>query len=214
MQKHLLSRRRRDGDEFLERIDYIQEGLRETRKRMLKFGAGRAEFSPQYVEEMSPCPWQGGEDVVGLEEDVAILLLQDENVRTATTCIWGMCGIGKTTLARPLYNHPTIVDQFECRAWVCVSRELSRKELLMKLIWRVLGNKAFDRDATKMESADNKTLQQKLHHHLRGKRFFIVLDDVPEDTYLKYVFEALPDEEGMFMFLAFSMIYATLLSPT
>ncbi|KAH0757035.1 hypothetical protein KY290_020528 [Solanum tuberosum] len=38
--------------------------------------------------------------------------------------IYGMGGLGKTTLARNLYISPNIVSSFPIRAWICVSQEL------------------------------------------------------------------------------------------
>ncbi|KAH6778825.1 hypothetical protein C2S52_010062 [Perilla frutescens var. hirtella] len=157
---------------FLEEIVSIQKCLQETKERML--------------DELQLV------DVVGLEEDVELILGLFENDYTRI-CIRGMVGVGKTTLARVLYNHPKIVDGFEGRAWVCLSSwKLSRKELLINLI-RQLHSKEFRRDddvddmLMKLEEADNRSLRQMLHQQLRSKPYFIVFDDVSEDTYFKYL---------------------------
>ncbi|KAH6767725.1 hypothetical protein C2S52_018708 [Perilla frutescens var. hirtella] len=166
---------------FFRMIVFIQRGIKETKERMLEFGA---------VSQIN-C---GGEelvysDAVGLEKDVELLLRNAET----TISIQGLGGIGKTTLARVFYNHPEIVNGFECRAWVCLSsRGLSRKELLIKLIRQLIDSKSDDILIEKME---NKALKQMIHQHLQDKRSVIILDDVSEETYLQYVFQALPRDK-------------------
>lgn len=105
---------------FLKKLEHILNGLLEIKVSMLEFG----------VKELNFGDLQGGEIVVGLEKDVK-LLLQSTG---ATTIIWGMAGIGNTTLSRQLYNHKTIAQQFKHCAWVCLSRLFSRKEILVSLI--------------------------------------------------------------------------------
>ncbi|XP_057802148.1 putative disease resistance protein At1g58400 [Salvia miltiorrhiza] len=114
----------------------------------------------------------------------------------STVLITGMAGIGKTILARQVYNHEHVVAQFQRRAWVCVT-DLTGKEVLMKLIQQVLNSYKLERDSLieKMERGDNQSLQEMLHQHLKGKRYFIVLDDVPKEMNWESIWKGLPYEK-------------------
>ncbi|KAD6453337.1 hypothetical protein E3N88_08042 [Mikania micrantha] len=84
--------------------------------------------------------------------------------------IVGMGGVGKTTLARLLYNEKQVKDHFELKAWVCVSDEFDSFGISKVIFQSVTGvNKEF---------ADLNLLQVDLRNHLREKRFMLVLDDV------------------------------------
>ncbi|KAJ7963281.1 Disease resistance protein [Quillaja saponaria] len=59
--------------------------------------------------------------VIGLEEDVHVVLFQlTTGEETCLISIQGMEGIGKTTLAKEVYHHRTILKHFPVRAWVNV----------------------------------------------------------------------------------------------
>ncbi|KAL0402488.1 UNVERIFIED_CONTAM: putative disease resistance protein [Sesamum latifolium] len=124
-------------DKLGQEIENIRDRLQpieSSRKRygIEDIGGGTTIMSrrSKVVGKRQLSPWQRDKDVVGLEEDIERLLqravLQEgEDLSVAT--IVGMGGLGKSTLAREVYNHPDVVARFECRAWVVVSREFNPK---------------------------------------------------------------------------------------
>ncbi|CAI9277651.1 unnamed protein product [Lactuca saligna] len=89
--------------------------------------------------------------------------------------IVGMGGVGKTTLARLLYDEKEVKDHFELRAWVCVSDEFNISSISKVIYQSVTGeNKEF---------ADLNLLQEALKQQLMKKLFLIVLDDVWSESY-------------------------------
>lgn len=152
-------------------------------------------------------------DVVGLERDVELLFgraISNKEQCLQTSTITGMIGIGKTTLARHIYNHRAIVRQFECRAWVCVPSNFSYKEILIEIIQQVIDCtcEGIERHSLlkKIEYADNLSLKQMLRQHLRGMRYLIVFDDWPEEMCLRSIVNGLPDE-GTFTFMYVQCVY-------
>ncbi|XP_023735421.1 putative disease resistance protein At3g14460 [Lactuca sativa] len=89
--------------------------------------------------------------------------------------IVGMGGVGKTTLARLLYDEKKVKDHFELRAWVCVSDEFSILNISRVIYQSVTGeNKEF---------AGLNLLQEAIKEKLQNKLFLIVLDDVWSESY-------------------------------
>lgn len=84
-------------------------------------------------------PWGKDEHLVGIEEDVEKLLrewvLNEEKKGLSFAVLRGIGGIGKTALARKIYNHNDVVDgPFECRAWAVVSSDFRPAETMKQLI--------------------------------------------------------------------------------
>ncbi|MCD7446854.1 hypothetical protein HAX54_017916 [Datura stramonium] len=80
--------------------------------------------------------------------------------------IFGMPGIGKTTLAKKLYDHEAISNRFDIRLWCCSSQSYDKRALLFQL----LGHTS--------DELDDNDLAEKLYRSLKGKRYLIVVDDV------------------------------------
>uniref|UniRef100_A0A251VTI6 Putative NB-ARC, P-loop containing nucleoside triphosphate hydrolase n=1 Tax=Helianthus annuus TaxID=4232 RepID=A0A251VTI6_HELAN len=57
-----------------------------------------------------------------------------ENGEVRVYGIWGMGGLGKTTLAQLVYNHETVDQYFDLKCWVYVSENFQVKEIMKKLL--------------------------------------------------------------------------------
>ncbi|XP_054815026.1 putative disease resistance RPP13-like protein 1 isoform X2 [Prosopis cineraria] len=86
--------------------------------------------------------------------------------------IKSMGGMGKTTLARLVYEDKRMTKRFQYRAWVCLSEEFdpvqATKAILKELDCSIQLGRSHDLDPN----------QRKLQEKLKGKKFFLVLDDV------------------------------------
>ncbi|XP_057801920.1 disease resistance protein RPP8-like [Salvia miltiorrhiza] len=156
------------------------------------------------------CPWQKDEHLVGVKDDVEKLLhesiLCEEKKGLSIAVLEGMGGIGKSTLAREIYNHPDVVaGPFERRGWVVVSSEFTPQETIKQLLFQLQRSEEDKRklldEIKKLEESmkDKRFLQEELkemlHKQLEGKSYFIVLDDVWEKQHLESLITAFPNQQ-------------------
>uniref|UniRef100_A0A0E0EQN5 NB-ARC domain-containing protein n=1 Tax=Oryza meridionalis TaxID=40149 RepID=A0A0E0EQN5_9ORYZ len=89
--------------------------------------------------------------------------------------IVAMGGMGKTTLARLVYNDARVQNHFDIQAWVWVSEVFDEVRLTKAAIESVTAKPC---DLTELEP-----LQRQLHKEVKGKKILLVFDDVwNEDT--------------------------------
>ncbi|XP_050110394.1 putative disease resistance protein RGA1 isoform X6 [Malus sylvestris] len=89
----------------------------------------------------------------------------------AVMAIVGMGGLGKTTLAKSVYNEDSIHKFFEKRIWVCVSNTFDVTLILHRMLESLT--------LTNASSKDNQdAILKKLQEELKDKRYLLVLDDV------------------------------------
>ncbi|THG10258.1 hypothetical protein TEA_003660 [Camellia sinensis var. sinensis] len=73
------------------------------------------------------------EDFVGFQEDMKTLIKHLVNERKQNCQVVAICGMGglrKTTLAKKIYHHQIIRNHFDRFAWVCISQQWQRKDIL------------------------------------------------------------------------------------
>ncbi|KAG6391898.1 hypothetical protein SASPL_149662 [Salvia splendens] len=110
-------------ESILARLDAIDK----SRERIVEEAADASQMSRVELRRQL-AHWEKDEHLVGMEEDVKKILqesvLDVGKKGLSIAVIEGMGGIGKSTLAREIYNHPSVVaGGFDCRGWVVVSSE-------------------------------------------------------------------------------------------
>ncbi|KAM3215874.1 hypothetical protein P3L10_025314 [Capsicum annuum] len=104
--------------------------------------------------------------------------------------IVGMGGIGKTTLAKEVYNHDSILRRFDVHAWATVPQQHNRKEILLGLLESMI--KMDDMVKTRGEAE----LADMLQKSLKRKRYLIVLDDIWSCEVWDKVRQCFPTEDN------------------
>ncbi|WVZ91833.1 hypothetical protein U9M48_037956 [Paspalum notatum var. saurae] len=135
----------------------------------------RAEAPPQVL------PWQTHSvldmsmDIFGRDDDkevvVKLLLDQEGQMDVQVLPIIGMGGVGKTTLAKMVFNDSRVLKHFELKMWLCVSENFEAISLV-RSVTELATNRRCD-------MPDNiELLHRRLQEAIGRKRFLLMLDDV------------------------------------
>ncbi|XP_030953291.1 putative disease resistance protein RGA3 [Quercus lobata] len=113
------------------------------------------------------------------EKIIQVLLTHvSDQDNLAIYAVWGMGGLGKTTLAQLIYNDARVQRHYDMRIWVCVSDDFHIRKLVRAII------ESIDGSACNLSELD--PLQQCLQEKLRGRKFLLVLDDVWNEYHDKW----------------------------
>lgn len=118
--------------------------------------------------------------VVGRDEDKEALREKLVKGAGVVSAVWGMGGMGKSSLVTMLYNDRALIDGFDCRAWVTVPRPLESPD-------------EFGRRLEKQLGVDN---GRGVSAWIKEKRCLVVVDDVSsgeEWDHIRPCFDAICD---------------------
>lgn len=122
-------------------------------------------------------------DVIGREDDkeniVQLLMRASDHENVSVVPIVGIGGLGKTTLARLVYNDEMVVSHFKLKMWVCVSDDFDIKKLTKEIINCATGNNCGDLSMEQMQTI--------LRDNLRDTLFLLILDDVWNKDHGKWI---------------------------
>ncbi|XP_051115816.1 putative late blight resistance protein homolog R1B-16 [Andrographis paniculata] len=157
-----------DLDTMIQKVDYIKRELSMVEEVVVgqqtraSVPAGGSSTAASIV---------GKNIIVGLEEHVikikGELARYDDNLQIIP--IVGMGGIGKTTLAKKVYEDKYSMERFDVRIWITISQEYSVDEILLGLI----NDGKVERHGGNSDGP-GEILRKKLY----GRRYLIVMDDI------------------------------------
>jgi energy-coupling factor transporter ATP-binding protein EcfA2 len=103
-------------------------------------------------------------EIIGREEEKQALIDQISGGNAELrglrmVSVWGMGGMGKSSLVRMVHNDAALLDEFDCGAWVTVPHPLDNADVFAQRLKRELG-------------------VAELGEYLRAKRYRVIVDDL------------------------------------
>ena len=116
------------------------------------------------------------DDVIGLEGSAMALkgeLMKQED-RLCVVSVVGMGGLGKTSLAKRVYNNKDVRQHFDCHAWVFISQQF----VLRDVLYGILNQVERDNERETLGNLREHHLIDRIRNSLKGKRYLVILDDI------------------------------------
>ncbi|CAJ1958737.1 unnamed protein product [Sphenostylis stenocarpa] len=164
-----------------------EDGESSNRRGAKDFKWGDPRMAAHFIEET---------EVVGFElprDELIGCLIKGTNQRSLISVV-GMGGLGKTTLAKHVFNNQLVKKHFHCRSFITVSQSYTVRGLLIDMIQK------FCKDANEpipkgLHEMDDNTLITEVRQYLQTKRYLVLFDDVWKENFSDDIEHALPNNK-------------------
>ncbi|KAM0918889.1 hypothetical protein ACQ4PT_008607 [Festuca glaucescens] len=120
------------------KLNNVLEKINELVEEMNKFGLESQAEAPRVLYPQTHSGLDMDTEPVGREDDkgvvMRLLLEQEDQQKVQVLPIFGMGGLGKTTLAKMVYNDCKIQQHFQLRMWHCASGNFEAIALVKSII--------------------------------------------------------------------------------
>ncbi|XP_031258379.1 putative disease resistance protein RGA3 [Pistacia vera] len=159
------------------KIKTVREKLDDIAKYMTQFHFIEHHFEkPILNTKRETHSFELVENVIKREDDknkiIQLLLDSNYDEHVSVISIVGIGGLGKTTLARLVYDDKKVKRHFDLKIWICVSDEFSVKEIVNNIL------KSINAGKVGFENLNFEELLQILCEKINGKKYLLVLDDI------------------------------------
>ncbi|XP_042047483.1 putative late blight resistance protein homolog R1A-10 [Salvia splendens] len=139
-----------------------------------------ARLQQRHIVTMTSSSTVKDDVMVGFEEVFLEVLdkLTGDQLSRQIIPIMGMGGIGKTTLARNLFNNAAVKEHFDIRAWTTISQTYNVRETLREVYIQAIGHSCDRNENEKLSDLSENQLREKLYKFLCGKRYLVIMDDM------------------------------------
>jgi hypothetical protein len=166
--------------------------MKNMRKELRKINSDRQEFHFTPASQDRPS-WDDRETTADMNNDILGRDVEKKEIMDILSAshskdgamflpIYGLGGMGKSTLARLVYNDTQFKQYYDHQVWVYVSQEFDLKKIGRKIISQL--PTAAGQQNTDLQS-DLQLIQECLKIQLGGKKILIVLDDIWEKDKFK-----------------------------
>ncbi|KAF7070743.1 hypothetical protein CFC21_076217 [Triticum aestivum] len=134
------------------------------------------------------------DDLVGLDKNRETLIKSlhlEDHPHLLMIAVWGMGGIGKSTLVSSVYRDQAA--NFQCDAWISISQSCKLDEIFQQMLEKLNVQDAEESDAENTRGVRTEEPRVKLKRLLQNRKYLIVLDDVWTPTDLLKIKEVLID---------------------
>ncbi|GLT30108.1 hypothetical protein SLA2020_049280 [Shorea laevis] len=150
---------------------------------------------PEHVEiQQTNSSLDDPSKIVGRENEVLevvqSLIDSSNDEPLPVVSIVGMGGIGKTTMAKLVYNNELIEKHFYKKMWVCVSENFDEKKILATMLKSLIPNEEghvnFEDKEAVVRKLKEKFVQRNSSNQIEEKNYLLILDDVWNEEQLKW----------------------------